>query len=630
MLRYMRENTGSWIIKILLGLVILVFIFLGMGSKGSKRNTRAAMVDGEAITMAEYKRSYDAVVEQMRRMFGKQIDEKMLKMLQVKKQAINRLIDQRLLLKEADRLNIKVSDKELQDSLIAIPAFRRNGMFDLTTYKRVLAGNRLTPEIFEADQMQSLQQAKLRNLILDNVAVSDLEAGEWYKYKNTRISIDYITFEPSSYKNINPDNKKIRDYYDDHKNNYKSEPMLKVNYLEFFPDDYRKKVNISSSEAKEYYDENMDKFKIPAKVEARHILIRVASAASDADVQKAKQKAEKIYQMAIKGEDFSSLAKKFSQGPSRESGGYLGRFTRNSMLKSFADKAFSMKKGEISEPVRTRFGWHVIKVEGVYPASTKPFDEVKASIVKILENNKIKNLAYDDAGKAFDAIIDGETLREAGIAAGKKLREAGPFTETGKGLSMSGAAKFAKAAFSLPLNEVSDIKEIQGSYYIIKPMGKIPPAVLDFEKVKGKVKQDLTMELKRKQAEKDAEEFLSSLKKDGNLQAITIKKGLKIKSSKLFTRDAGITEIGGNRDITNAAFKLSNKNKVFPNVLKANRNFYVIAFKDKKVPDQAEIHKNLNKIKNTLLKIKQNKIFKAFLDTLRAKSTIKIEPGLLD
>ncbi len=630
MLRYMRENTGSWIIKILLGLVILVFIFLGMGSKGSKRGTRAAMVDDETITMTEYQKSYDAVVEQMRRMFGKQIDAKMLKVLQAKKQAINRLIDQRLLLKEADRLKIDVPDKELQDSLLSIPAFRRDGAFDLTTYKRVLAGNRLTPEMFEADQKQSLKQEKIRNLVLENIFASDMEAGEWYRYKNTKISIDYISFKPLSYTKIDPDNSKIHSYYDKNKNHYKSEPMLKVEYLKFLPDDYRKKVSISNSAAKEYYDENMDKFKVPAKVEARHILIRVAPDASDAVVKESEKKAEKIYQMALKGDNFSLLAKKFSEGPSKESGGYLGKFTRNSMVKPFADKAFSMKKGEISKPVRTRFGWHIIKVEGVYPASTKSFKEAKPSIVKILEDNKIKNLAYDDAGKAFDAIIDGETLKEAAIAAGKQMRNAGPFTKTGNGLLMPAAAQFAKAAFSLPLNEISDIQEIQGNYYIIKPVKKIAPAVLDFEKVKEKVKQDLIAELRMKMAEKDAKKFLSALKKDGDIHKLAAKKGLKIKSSKLFTRDAGISEIAGNRKITGAAFKLSSTNRFFSNILKANGNYYIIAFKDKKVPDQVEIDKNMDKAKKELLKIKQNKTFTAFLDTLREKSKIKIEPGLLD
>lgn len=632
MLRYMRENTGSWIIKILLGLVILVFIFLGMGSSRSKRHNTAAIVDDQAITMAEYQRSYDSVLEQMRRTFGKNLNEKMIKMLQIKKQALNRLIDERLLLKEADRLKVQVSDKELRDSLLGIPAFKRDGAFDLATYTRVLARNRLTPEMFEASQKQSLKQGKIRNLFLKNIVVSDMEAREWYEYNNMKISIDYLSFDPSAYKNIEPDNKKIYNYYNENQNLYKSPPMRKVEYLRFFPDDYSKEVKISSKAAKEYYDENMDKFNVPAEVEARHILIKVALDAPASDVEKAKLKADRIYKMAVKGDDFASLAKKFSQGPSGKNGGYLGKFTRNEMIKPFANKAFSMKKGEISEPVRTRFGWHIIKVEGVFPAYTKPFKDVASSIVKKLKINKMQNLAYDDAGKAFDAIIDGNSLKDASLATGRKIRETGPFTKKGAGLSMENAGKFAMTAFALPLNEISDIKEVKGAYYIIKPIEKIAPAVLDFDKVKQRVKQDLISKIQKENAKKDAEAFLAALKKDKNmsLQKLAQARGLKVKSSKLFNRNEGIPDISGNRKITNAAFKLSSKNRVYPKVINAENNFYIIAFKDKKLPDQAEIEKNMDKVKKTLVRIKQGKILAAFLNDLRNNSTIKIEPGVVD
>ena len=632
MLRYMRENTGSWIIKILLGLVILVFIFLGMGSNRSKRHNTAAIVDDQAITMAEYQRSYDAVVEQMRRTFGKNLNEKMMKMFQVKKQALNRLIDERLLLKEADRLNVQVSDKELRDSLLGIPAFKRDGAFDLKTYTRVLARNRLTPEMFEASQKQSLKEGKIKNLVLRNIMVSDMEAVEWYEYNNIKISIDYLSFEPSAYKNIEPDHKKIYNYYNENKTHYKSLPMRKVVYLRFLPDDYSKEVTISSKAAKEYYDENMDKFNVPAEVEARHILIKVASDAPAAAVEKAKLEADRVYKMAVKGDDFASLAKKFSQGPSGKNGGYLGRFSRSEMIKPFANKAFSMKKGEISKPLRTRFGWHIIKVEAVFPASTKPFKEVESSIVKKLKINKMKNLAYDDAGKAFDAIIDGNNLKDASLATGRKIRKTGPFTQKGTGLSMENAGEFARTAFSLPLNEISDIKEVKGAYYIIKPVAKIAPAVLDFDKVKQRVKQDLISELQQENAKKDAEAFLTALKKDKNLslQKLAQAKALKVKFSKLFNRNKGIPGISGNRKITNAAFKLSSTDRVYPKVIHAENNFYIISFKDKKVPDPAEIDANLDKVKKTLARTKQGKIFAAFLNDLRNNSTIKIEPGVVD
>jgi hypothetical protein len=236
----------------------------------------------------------------------------------------------------------------------------------------------------------------------------------------------------------------------------------------------------------------------------------------------------------------------------------------------------------------------------------------------------------DQLNLAFDAIIDGDTLKAAGDATGKKVVTAGPFTKEGKGVDMSGAEVFARTAFSLPLNEISDIKEIQGCYYIIEPIEKIAPSVLAFDKVQNKVKRDLIAELQKEKAKKDAETILTELKKSGDLEKVAVEKGLEVKLSKLFTRDEGIGEVSGNRKITKEAFKLSGKNRICPNLVKANGNFFIIVFRERKIPAKAEIDKNISAVKTKLIKVKRTKVFQAFLDDLRTRSTIKIEPGVID
>ncbi len=630
MLKYMRENTGSWVIKILLGLIVLVFVFLGMGSIGSKRGNQVATVNDEPITMDEYKRSYQNILEQMRQRFGDNLNDEILKMLQVKKQALDRLIDERLVLSEAGRLKISISDQELRDSLLSIPAFRKNGAFDVATYKMVLTRNRMSPESFEQMQRNALKQQKVRDLVLSTISASDQEAREWYTYGKTEMGIDYSTFEPAAYQDIKPDDKTVTEYYEANKENYKSEPRVSVEYLEFAVNDYKDKVTISDGDIKAYYEENLKQYQVPEKVEARHILIQIPEGADEAGVETARKEAEAIYAKAAGGDDFAELAKQFSQGPTKESGGYLGSFSRDTMVKPFADAAFAMAPGDISKPVRSSFGWHVIKVEAKSPASTTPIESVTTDIRKKLESSEIKNLAYDDAGKAFDGIIDGDDLEQAGLVTGNKVLTAGPFTKKGPDSVASDSRRFAEAAFALPLKEIGEVQEIGDVYYIIKSVEKIEPEVLALETVVVEVVNDLVAKLQQERAKLEADTFLAALKEGKDLKSLAKEKELEVKASSLFARGGSAPEFGRNQEIVRAAFELSAKNPIYSKVIQGNGSYYVIAFRETKLPDDTEINENLADVKKSVVQSKQGKIYEEWLQELKKSGTVKIEPGFLD
>lgn len=633
MLKLMRENTGSWIIKILLGLIVLVFVFLGMGSIGANRGNEVATINDQPITLDEYQRSYQNIIEQMRQRFGDNLNDEILQMLQVKKQALDRLIDERLISGEADRLKIEVSNQELANSLLGVPAFRKNGVFDLATYKAVLSRNRMNPESFEAMQLQALREQKVRDLVLSTLSVSDQEAKAWYTHNKTQVGIDYLVFDPAAYRDIAVDAKALADFYESNKEKYKSEAELTVKYLEFAVKDYQDQVTISDDEIEAYYQENLDSYKVPEKVEARHILIRVPQDADELTVEAARKEAETIHAKALGGEDFALLAKTFSQGPTKEDGGYLGSFARDAMVKPFADAAFSLAPGGISEPVKTQFGWHVIKVEAKLPASTTPLDKVAVEIRKTLATAEIKNLAYNDAGKAFDGIIDGDDLEQAGLITGKKVLTAGPFTEKGTGDAVAGVQGFAQAAFALSLNEIGDVKEIGDNYYIIKPIEKIDSEVLPLEAVRDAVTKDFTAQLQQERAKKEAQAFLDELKndKDGkDIKAVAKAKGLEAKASSLFVRGATVPEFGPNSEITAVAFELTPENRVHPAVVPGIGGFYVLAFREQKLPDAAEIDENLDGVKISLARSKQGRVYGEWLGELRMAANIDIKKGFLD
>ncbi len=626
----MRDHAGSWLIKILLGAIVVVFVFWGVGSFRSQISGRVALVNGEPISKEEYRETYNNIIEQLRQRFGKSLNDDLLKMFQVEKQAIDQLVNQKLLIQEALRLNLRVSNNELVSSIRKIQAFQNAGIFDKRLYKNVLSRYRLTPEGFEAKQKESMLIEKLRSLITSGVKVSDQEILEWFKWENTSVNIEFVLFEPDKYKNIKPSTEEINTYFDKHKESFKIEPMVKVRFLHFNPETYKSKVNIKHDEIQDYYETNIEEFKNPKTVEARHILIKVAQDADSEEVEKGRKKSLSIYNMAaLQGKDFAELAKQYSEGPTKEKGGLLGTFKKGDMVKPFADKAFSLKAKEISEPVRTRFGWHIIKVEKVNESSTLSLKEAESKIQKKLINKQAKYIAYDEAEAVYDTSFGGNDFIQAAKDKSLKLKTTEFFTKKGPDKSVKNREKFASSAFNLKLMEISDIQDFEDGYYILQVIEKIPERIPELDNIKEKVKIDLVKEKQDEQARNDANDFLSSLKKNGSIIEEGKKYNLTPATTGLFKRNDSIPNIGFEREIATTAFKLLDKDRLTQSVIKGTKGYYILKLKERKEPDLEGFDKEKEKIEERLLREKQGKTFDKWLAIVKDKSEISIKKDFL-
>ena len=630
MLRLMRKHAGNWLIKILLGAIVIVFIFWGVGSFRAERGSRVALVNGDQITVDQFRNAYDNLIEQLRTRFGSKLDDKMIKTLQVKRQALNLLINNELLIQEAEKLKFRVSEQELADAIMHIPAFQRGGVFDRYRYKNVLENLRMTPESFEADQKNQMLIDKLRTLVTSSAKVSDQEVREWYEWLNAMVNIDYVLFDPSRYKNIHVTEEEIKSFYEKQKENYKTETMVKVRYLDFDPKQYQSKVKLSDAEIREYYDENLASFRIPKKVVARHILIKVSPDADPETVKKTKERALKILKLAREGKNFAELAKKYSEGPSRKDGGYLGEFTKESMVKPFAEKAFSMKAGEISEPVRTQFGWHIIKVEKVIDAHTISFKDAKKGIQEKLTENKAKSMAYDAAESVSDIAYEGDDLINAAKERHLTILTTDFFTKKGPIKGISNPSKFASIAFDLSTGEISDVQEFPDGYYILQLLKRIPPEIPPFDKVKERVKNDLIKEKQNQNAKADASAFLAALKNGKTMSEESKQFHLTPETTGFFKRNGLVPNIGYERNISEAAFQLTHEKKLPESVLKGAKGYYVIQYKDKKISQSDTFDKDKENIKEQLLAQKKSEIFDALLAHLKSKAEITIKEGFLE
>lgn len=630
MLRYLRENTGNWIIKIFLFIIVIVFVFLGVGSMNATREGQVATVNDSPITIKEYQEAYKNMVQAMRQQFGNALNDELLQALNVKQQTLNTLIDRKVMDMAAENLKIVVSDQEVRDRLMAAKAFQREGQFDMDLYKRVLGLNQMTPESYEAFLRQSIKESKLKEMVLNSIIVSDAEAMTWYNFQNTKTDLEFIEIDPAGFSDVQVTDEEIETYYQENKDQYQSEPKRSVAYLVFSPKDYAGSVGVTDEQVKTFYNDNIDQFKVPEKVEASHILIRLDADADEAAVESARKEAMAVYEKAARGEAFDALAKEFSQGPSGPNGGYLGVFERESMVKPFADAAFAMKAGEISKPVKTQFGWHVIKVSQRMAAKTETLAEVSDRIRSGLEKEELNNQAYYKAGEAFDLVMDGDDFEQVALIAKKEVIKTPAFTATGEGLAMENAAAFARAAFSLERDDISDVKQLGDSYYIMQVIEAVEPEQLSLDSVKADIIAALTTEKQTAAAREKADEMLKEALAAGSLQAFASAKGLDLKTSGMVTRTQPVSGIAGSKPLVDAAFTLDKTQPVFADVVAAGGRFYLVGFKDRQLPDTDQAEAGLAEVKNELTARKQQQHLVAWMDELKSKAQIRVDKEFMN
>ena len=627
MLSLMRKHASSWIIKFLLAAIIVVFIPWGVQRYTSGRSGRVAEVNGSIITLDDYRNTYQNLVEQVRQSFGGNVNDELLRTLQLPKRALDQLIDRALILQAAEKLKIQVSDEELARAIGSITAFQTAGVFDNQRYLNTLSRSQLSPETFENQQREAITINKLQNFISGTIKVSDVEAQQWYTFNNTEVNIDYLLLEPQQVTGIEPTADEILAYFEANKENYKTDPELKIRYVYLNPKNYEGQVTIQAEDVSDYYENNIEQFKSPQTVQARHILIKVDENATPEQVEEARQRIEDIYQMAIAGEDFAELAAEFSEGPTKTKGGDLGTFRRQDMVKPFSDKAFAMQAGEISEPVRTKFGWHIIKVEQVNPASLRSLDEARPEIEAKLKVDRSRNLAYDEAEAIFDAAFEGQNIGDLAKERELKLIHTDFFTLKKGPSGTQNARQLAEAAFKLPLNEVSEIQDLGNGYYLIEALEKRPAQIPELNTVKDAVKKDLIKEKQDAEALRQAQAIVAELKEAESLTAVADKFNLKPQTSGFFKRTDSIPGIGYEPDIARAAFKLSESNTIHTDAIKGQKGYFVISLRERKAPSLDGFENEKPDIKARLMQQKAFNAVEAWLNRIKDESEIVIEDG---
>ena len=631
MLDLMRKKAGSWMIKFILGAIIVVFAFWGVGTYNASRLVTVATVDDEVITYEAYRDTYGRLVEEARQRFGGNLDDKLLKAMDLEQLALDQLINDQLLINEAQRLGLAVTDEELARAISAVGAFQNENGFDPNRYRRVLSANRLTPENFERRQRQAMLIGKLRSLVTDPVKVPEVEARQWYDFAYAKAAVAYVRIDPGQFEDTEVADEQVQAYYEAHKEDYRIEARRRARYLVFRPEAFEAQVEVSDEEVAEFYAANPQMFHQEKSVEASHVLIRTAETDSAEAVEAARQRAAEVAQKARQGADFAELARKYSEGPTAANGGYLGRFTRDQMVKPFADQAFSMKAGETSDPVKTRFGWHVIRLDQLHPEVTRPLEEVRDEIRDQIVARKARLLAFEAADSAWDLAYDEGGLEAAAKALNLALAETGMFARTGgpQGDGIEEPGKFARAAFETGVGQISDVQEMRDGYYLIEVMEEAPARVPELAEVAETVRADALAAKRSDLARQEAEAVLDAARDGESLESLAASRGLKVAKTDFFGRQQPIPAIGASRQMSEAVFRLSEASPWPEQVFNVDDAWYVVRLVERRAPEAAGFEEQRERIVNQLRQQQQAAAFEALLAHLRERSEIEIDAKVL-
>ncbi len=408
----------------------------------------------------------------------------------------------------------------------------------------------------------------------------------------------------------------------------------KVKYLFIDLEQIKDKIVPTEEQIKEYFQEHEDEYKIEKQVKASHILIKVPAGAEKEQVDKAREKINNIREKILKGEDFAELAKKFSEDPTNaEKGGDLGFFSKGRMAPEFENAVFSLKKDELSQPVKTSYGYHLIKVTDIKEEHKQSLEEVKSQVELSLKKEAAWEKALESADRSYTELIAkgkmDNKLEDVSKEQSLELKQTDYFFKGGRVKGVFGGPKFSQAAFELVSDEISEPVKLNNGYAIISLLETKAPYLPELEEVKQRVEMDLTEEESlrlAKEAAKAAHDKLISGKK---LDEIAAEYELEVKNTDYFTRIGGVPGIGSLKNWTPKLFALK-PNQPAPLIEMADKGkFYLMMITEKQPISEDKFKEEKAQFAFNLRRQKAGQIFNDWIKSVRQQAEIEINEDLI-
>lgn len=632
MLEFLRRNAQSVFFQAIVVIIIFAFVFWGGSSMMNSRES-AIQVNKEEVSFQEVDKAYNQAYARLSDQFGGQIPKGLAETLGVKKQVINQLVQDSLLRQGAKKMGVVVSANEIQEEIQSMVQFQQDGGFNMERYKSILASNRLSPAKFEKSMKRDLLAQKTISDIGKFVSEpTEFEINNLYTLENETVSVEFIKASPADYiEDVKPTDEQLASWFDINKDNYKSEPQLKLRYLSFTYDEVGGKITIDDTDIEQYYQTNIANYQTPESRHARHILLKADSSDSEATHSEKLTKAQEVLKLVKAGDDFAELAQKYSEGPSGPTGGDLGFFSKGQMVPEFDQAVFLLKTGESSNVVKTAFGYHIIKIEEIKPSVTTSLEEVKDSIGDTLSLKQAKPLAFQLANQAYEGIIGAGSLDNyAKENSETQITETDFFTKSAPPENLKADPQFVEKAFALNKGELSSLIETDAGYAIIFASDIQEPVVPSIDSVKENVTADYVTEQSAVLAQEATQKLITSISGEKDFQSVVSEAGFTLQSSGLFTKAKPNEESSFPAALIAQAFRLTTVEPTPSEPAMVGNDYYVFHLTERKAPEGEMTDEEKAGYKDTLKRLKQQQILSAWIKNQEQDTVVTIHQSLND
>ena len=633
MLDRMRRHKG-WL-KWSLALVVLAFVFLYVPGFMDQTGGAAlpadviARIGDEEISMLEFQQIYSRQLQAYRLESGGEISEEVLRSLGIDRQILQQMVDGHAALAEAERLGLEVSDAEVRERILSIPAFQIDGRFiGEASYRQLLQQQRppISPSQFEEEIRNEILVERLQAAVTGWVRVSDAEVADEHRRRNERVRVDVVAFRAADFRGeVEATDDDIELLFAEEAVNYEVAEKRRLRFLLVDQTAIFDSLALTDDEVRQYYDANISQYQTPGQVRASHILLRVDG---DNETEVAARAAE-LAAEARGGADFAQLAREHSQDETNAgNGGDLGLFGRGRMVPEFENAAFALAAGEISDPVRSPFGFHVIQVTQKQEEVTQPFEEVRGAIETVLKRERSSSRATALARAIAAEATLPEELERAASARGYELQESG-FAARGEPILGLGLAQEVSAqAFAIEPGTVAGPIPTPSGPAFVTVTDIQDPYIPELEEVRDQVREDVIRKKSLTLAQERAAEAAGTLEAADDFVAAAEEAEWAVGSSDLVTRGAALPEVGSSPAVEAVAFAMLPGD--VSDVIQTGNAAAIVHLVEREEASAADLAQNRDTLRDELMMQRQSRFFTAYMDNVKARLDIMIDLAVLE